>query len=95
MDTKNKELKLTHKEIFGEVKMIHTYAPPNADNQDTKDIFIGMKVFIQNSENIDGLKIFDEIELLLDITPYDFLQTFNKEEYKNIKIQLKKQINKL
>ena len=84
-----------NKEIHGEVKMIHTYAPPNNENEDTKNIMLGMRVFVHSSEDIKGIGMMDEFELYLDVSPYEFLQTFNKEEYKNIKLQLKKQIDKL
>ena len=54
-----------------------------------------MRVFVHSSEDIKGIGMMDEFELYLDVSPYEFLQTFNKEEYKNIKLKLKKQIDKL
>jgi len=83
------------KEIFATVKEIHTYAPPNNDNEETKDILIGMTCFVESAENIEGLQTFHEVDLLLNISTYDFLLTFNKEEYKTIKLNLQKQIKKL
>ena len=83
------------KEIFATVSEIHTYAPPNNDNEETRDMLIGMRCFVEGAENIEGLQTFNEVDIILNISPYEFLLTFNKEEYKTIKLNLQKQIKKL
>ncbi len=73
------------KTIFATVNKIHTYSPPQDKTQDNNELFIGMECFVEDTENIKGLSMLNSFDLTLNISPYEFLNTFDQKTINQIK----------